>query len=95
MRALEVRLAAVDSLLLTPPKAGFAILWLHLGYQARDTFAAGAFGLIAGSHHFHTDAAGEPKLEEAEPFENGLARVKKDGHWGYIDRQGISIWQAE
>ena len=29
-----------------------------------------------------------PQYEEAEPFSEGLAAVKKDGKWGYIDTTG-------
>ncbi|MBR1959350.1 MAG: WG repeat-containing protein, partial [Bacteroidales bacterium] len=36
-----------------------------------------------------------PAYDRAEPFHNGLAMVEKNGKLGYVDYDGVVIWQED
>ncbi|MBR6862650.1 MAG: WG repeat-containing protein [Acidaminococcaceae bacterium] len=36
-----------------------------------------------------------PEFDRAEPFHNGLAMVEKNGKLGYVDYEGVVIWQED
>ena len=35
----------------------------------------------------------ECKYDEVEEFSNGIAKVKLNGKWGFINKNGIEFWE--
>ncbi len=64
---------------------------------AYDAIKYCSFGIMpakTGDRWYYINASGENvfgPFEDAESFENGFAAVKKDGKWGYIDKNGIDV----
>src|SRR5256885_2208062 len=72
----------------------FAVIFALLGTACgHDTPGAGPlFPAPDGSGWGFIDSRGKnaiaPRFESVLPFSEGLAAVKREGRWGYIDRKG-------
>ena len=48
---------------------------------------------LANIKHLLEKEGIECKYDEVEEFSNGIAKVKLNGKWGFINKNGIEFWE--